>query len=195
MIQVGHSKPRSRFATIIQVQSQRLLHWNMIARAFDCMSLSARSHLGKLRSSTTVTLLSAAAGSPGVPVVIPSEAERSRGISRHSHRHRMSEKILLALSTFPDAEAARRISNQLVAEKLAACANILPSVESIYRWKDKIESGNETLVLFKLSEDGRPAFQEKLRARHPYEVPEIIFVPVAGGLPEYFRWVAESCAS
>ena len=105
----------------------------------------------------------------------------------------MSEKILLALSTFPDAEAARRISNQLVAEKLVACANILPSVESIYRWKDKIESGNETLVLFKLSENRQSAFQEKLRSLHPYEVPEIIFVPVSSGLPEYLRWVADNC--
>jgi periplasmic divalent cation tolerance protein len=105
----------------------------------------------------------------------------------------MSEKILLALSTFPDAEAARRISNQLVAEKLAACANILPSVESIYRWKGNVENGNETLVLFKLREDRQSAFQEKLRSLHPYEVPEIIFVPVSSGLPEYLRWVADNC--
>jgi periplasmic divalent cation tolerance protein len=106
----------------------------------------------------------------------------------------MAEKILLALSTFPDAEIARRISNQLVSERFAACANILSSVESIYRWKEKIESGNETLVLFKLSEDRHSAFQEKLRSLHPYDVPEIIFVPVAGGLPEYLQWVAENCA-
>ncbi len=105
----------------------------------------------------------------------------------------MAEKILLALSTFPDAETARKISNQLVAEKLAACANILPSVESIYRWKEKIESGNETLVFFKLSEDGQSAFQEKLRSLHPYEVPEIIFVPVSNGLSEYLGWVVENC--
>jgi len=107
----------------------------------------------------------------------------------------MVEKILLALSTFPDAETARRISKQLVTEKFAACANILPSVESIYRWKEKIETGNETFVFFKLSEDRQTAFQEKLRSLHPYEVPEIIFVPVANGLPDYLRWVAESCAS
>ena len=105
----------------------------------------------------------------------------------------MAEKILLALSTFPDAETARKISNQLVAEKLAACANILPSVESIYRWKEKIESGNETLVFFKLSEDGQSAFQEKLRSLHPSEVPEIIFVPVSNGLSEYLGWVVENC--
>jgi periplasmic divalent cation tolerance protein len=105
----------------------------------------------------------------------------------------MAEKILLALSTFPDAETARQISDQLVTERFAACANILPSVESIYRWKDNIESGNETLVFFKLSEDQQSAFQDKLRSLHPYDVPEIIFVPVAGGLPEYLQWVSENC--
>ena len=105
----------------------------------------------------------------------------------------MSQEVLLALSTFPDAETARRISNQLVTEKFAACANILPAVESIYRWKGKIENGAETLVLFKLSKDRQTAFQEKLRSLHPYEVPEIVFVPVSNGLPEYLGWVVENC--
>jgi len=105
----------------------------------------------------------------------------------------MAERILLALSTFPDRETAQRISNQLVTEKLAACANILPALESVYRWKGNIETGNETLVFFKLSEDRQSAFQEKLRSLHPYEVPEIIFIPVANGLPEYLRWVVDSC--
>jgi len=106
----------------------------------------------------------------------------------------MGDRIFLALSTFPDAETARRISNQLVTEKFAACANILPGVESIYRWKGKIENGRETLVFFKVSEDRQSAFQNKLRSLHPYEVPEIIFVPVASGLPEYLQWVADNCA-
>jgi len=105
-----------------------------------------------------------------------------------------AEKILLALSTFPDRETAQRISNQLVTEKFAACANILPGIESIYRWKEKIETGNETLVFFKISEDRQAAFQEKLRSLHPYDVPEIIFIPITGGLPEYLRWVVENCA-
>ena len=106
----------------------------------------------------------------------------------------MAEKIVLALSTFPDHETAQRISNQLVSEKFAACANILPSIESIYRWKGKLETGNETLVFFKLSEDRQSDFQNKLRSLHPYEVPEIVFVPISGGLPEYLRWVAENCS-
>jgi periplasmic divalent cation tolerance protein len=105
----------------------------------------------------------------------------------------MPERIYLALSTFPDRETAQRISNQLVSEKYAACANILSSIESIYRWKGKIESGNETLVFFKLSKDRQSAFQKKLRSLHPYEVPEIIFIPISSGLPGYLRWVAENC--
>jgi periplasmic divalent cation tolerance protein len=105
----------------------------------------------------------------------------------------MPEKILLALSTFPDAETARRISNELVAQKFVACANILPSVESIYTWKGKIEKADETLVFFKLSEVRQAAFQEKLRSLHPYDVPEIVFVPISSGLPDYLRWVADNC--
>jgi periplasmic divalent cation tolerance protein len=105
----------------------------------------------------------------------------------------MADKIVLALSTFPDRATAQRISNQLVTEKFAACANILPALESIYRWKEEIETSAETLVFFKLSEDRQSAFQEKLRSLHPYEVPEIIFVPVSGGSPDYLRWVADNC--
>ena len=105
----------------------------------------------------------------------------------------MPDQIVLALSTFPDREIAQRISNQLVTEKFVACANILPAIESVYRWKEKLESGTETLVFFKLSEDRQSAFQDKLRSLHPYEVPEIILVPISSGLPEYLRWVAENC--
>ena len=104
----------------------------------------------------------------------------------------MVEKILLALSTFPDAETARRISNQLVNEKFVACANILPGLESIYCWKGKLERGNETLVFFKLSENRQAAFQEKLRSLHPYEVPEFVVLPVVGGSEKYLAWIRES---
>ena len=105
----------------------------------------------------------------------------------------MAEQVLLALSTFPDAKTARRISNEVVTEKLAACANILPDIESIYRWKAKIETANETLVLFKVSENRYEQFQNRLRSLHPYEVPEIVCVKIDNGLPEYLRWVADNC--
>src|SRR6266403_6149570 len=97
----------------------------------------------------------------------------------------MAGKVLLALSTFPDVEVARRISQELVTKKFAACANILPTVESIYRWKEKIETGNETLVLFKLNEDRQSIFQETLKSLHPCEVPEIIYLKIDDALPEY----------
>ena len=105
----------------------------------------------------------------------------------------MGEEILLALSTFPDVETAQRIARQLVTGNFAACANIIPAIESIYRWKEKIETSAETLVFFKVSEDRQSSFQKKLRSLHPYEVPEIIFFPISGGLPEYLRWVVDSC--
>jgi len=106
----------------------------------------------------------------------------------------MAAKILLGLSTFPDAETARKISSQLVTDKLAACANIIPAIESVYRWQGKVENGNETLVLFKLSEDRRSEFQDKLLSLHPYDVPELIFLPVDSGSPAYLNWVGESCS-
>ena len=107
----------------------------------------------------------------------------------------MAEQMLFAVSAFPDAETADRIAHTLIEEKFAACANIIPAVHSIYRWKDKIETAGEVIGFFKTTADRQGAFQEKLRSLHPYEVPEITFVPVSGGLPEYLRWVAESCAT
>ncbi len=103
------------------------------------------------------------------------------------------EAIVLGLSTFPDLETARKIATELVEARLAACANILGRVESIYSWKGKIENGNEIVVFFKISRHRQSEFQEKLRKMHPYEVPEIIFTGIDGGLPEYFRWVVENC--
>jgi periplasmic divalent cation tolerance protein len=105
----------------------------------------------------------------------------------------MTEQILLAISTFPDAETADRIAHTLIEEKFAACANIIPTVHSIYRWKDKVETAGEVIVLFKTTLDRQAAFQEKLRSLHPYEVPEIICVNIDTGSPDYLRWVIENC--
>jgi periplasmic divalent cation tolerance protein len=107
----------------------------------------------------------------------------------------MADEILLALSTFPDIETARRIARDLVAENFAACANIIPAVESIYRWQGKVEQGTETLVLFKTAAAHYLAFQEKLKSLHPYDIPEIIACPVDKAWPEYLRWVIDSTAS
>ena len=80
-------------------------------------------------------------------------------------------------------------------QRCAACANILPQVESIYWWEEKVESANETLVLFKTTADRYAALETTLKQLHPYDVPEIIAFPVEQGLPDYLRWVSENCAS
>jgi len=102
-------------------------------------------------------------------------------------------KPFLAISTFPDVETANRIAETLVAERLAACANLLPGVHSIYRWKEKIETSGEVIVLFKTSEDLLAAFEEKLRSLHPYELPELICFKIDNGSPDYLRWVVDNC--
>lgn len=106
----------------------------------------------------------------------------------------MVGKVLLVVSTFPDPETARKIVRELVEARLAACGNIVPQIESIYRWQGKLESAGETLVFFKLPVERYPEFEAKLRSLHPYDVSEIICVKVEAGSPDYLRWVAESCA-
>ena len=104
----------------------------------------------------------------------------------------MGAATLLALSTFPDVETARRIARELVAENFAACANIVPAIDSIYRWQGQIEEGTEALVFFKTSASRYPAFQDKLKSLHPYDVPEIVCFDIRDGLPDYLRWVGEN---
>jgi periplasmic divalent cation tolerance protein len=105
----------------------------------------------------------------------------------------MADQVLLAISTFPDVETANRIADVLVTEKLAACANLLPPVHSIYHWKEKIETAGEVMVFFKTTEDRLAALQEKLRSLHPYEVPELICIKIDAGSPDYLRWVTDNC--
>ena len=86
----------------------------------------------------------------------------------------MADEVLLAFSTFPDLDTARRIVRALVEARLVACGNIIPQVESIYRWQGKIEASNEVLVFFKPPALGLRSFRTKVKELHPYEVPEII---------------------
>ena len=96
---------------------------------------------------------------------------------------------LLVFSTFPDASTARDICRTLVTERLAACANLLPTVTSIYVWQGEHTESEETLVLFKTPRDLYPALETRLRALHPYEVPEIIALEITAGLPAYLQWL------
>ncbi|MEO4083227.1 divalent-cation tolerance protein CutA [Acinetobacter pittii] len=78
----------------------------------------------------------------------------------------------------------------LVAERLAACVNLLPGLRSVYRWQRKVEAAAEVLLLVKTSAEAYPALQERLRQLHPYELPELLAVEAASGLPEYLQWLA-----
>ena len=96
---------------------------------------------------------------------------------------------LLVLSTFPDPTVARDIARTLVHERLAACANLLPGVTSLYVWQGKPEETAETLVLFKTPRALYTALETRLRALHPYEVPEIVAVELTAALPAYLQWI------
>ncbi|MEP6956077.1 MAG: divalent-cation tolerance protein CutA [Chthoniobacterales bacterium] len=104
------------------------------------------------------------------------------------------DDVLLVISTFPDAEMARRVAREIVSDKLAACANVTSPVMSIYRWKERIEEAAETIVMFKTTTARLPELQNTLRERHPYDVPEIVALSITDGLPEYLRWLSDSCA-
>jgi periplasmic divalent cation tolerance protein len=102
------------------------------------------------------------------------------------------EESILVLSTFPDADSARRAARALIEEKLAACANLIPQIESVYRWKGAIETSSEVLLLIKSNVWKFQPLEAKIRELHPYEVPEIISLRIDSGSADYLRWIDES---
>ena len=104
----------------------------------------------------------------------------------------MAEEAVVVFTTFPDQETARRIVRALVEERLIACGNLVPGVESIYRWKGEIETSGETLAILKTEIGQYSAMEQRLRNLHPYEVPECIMLRVRDGSPDYLRWITES---
>jgi periplasmic divalent cation tolerance protein len=104
----------------------------------------------------------------------------------------MSEESILVLSTFPDAETARHIGRTVVEEKLAACVNLIPAIESIYRWKGAIETSTEVLGLIKSTTWKYQLLEARILELHPYEVPEIISLRIDAGHLDYLRWIDQS---
>lgn len=101
---------------------------------------------------------------------------------------------LLVLTNLPDEASARTLAGQLLDARLAACVNILAPCRSVYRWQGKIEDASETPLLIKTTAERYAALEKAIRAAHPYELPEIIAVPITHGLPDYLRWVATETA-
>jgi len=96
---------------------------------------------------------------------------------------------LLVLTNLPDEASAERLAGVLVEQRLAACITIFPGVRSVYRWQGVIERAGEVPLLIKTAADRFDALCTAIRAHHPYELPEIVAVDIATGLPEYLAWV------
>ena len=99
-------------------------------------------------------------------------------------------RTLLVLTNLPDRASAERLADALIGQRLAACANILAPCRSVYRWKGEVRHDEEHPMLIKTTAEGYAALEAAIRAGHPYELPEIIAVPVERGLPAYLDWVA-----
>jgi periplasmic divalent cation tolerance protein len=84
------------------------------------------------------------------------------------------------------------IAEKLVNEKLAACINIIPEVQSVFRWKDKVDNAPENILIIKTTLNLYDILERRIKELHPYELPEIIAVPIEKGLTEYLNWVSEN---
>jgi periplasmic divalent cation tolerance protein len=104
----------------------------------------------------------------------------------------MNSEYVVVLTTLPADADGQAFGRALVDEKLAACVNLLPLMESVYRWEGRIEQETERQLLIKTSRDRLPALWDRVRELHPYEVPEFVVLSVADGNEAYLRWVGDS---
>lgn len=96
--------------------------------------------------------------------------------------------LMIVLCTFPDRETARKICREIISEHLAACANLIPTVESIYRWEGKVEQKQEALAIFKVAASAYPKLEHALLEKHPYDTPEIVGLPAQNVEKSYLAW-------
>jgi len=100
----------------------------------------------------------------------------------------------IVLVTAPDLKTARRLARAALAARLIACANLLPKLESHYRWQGKLEQSTEVLMVMKTTKARVAGLQKLVLSRHPYDTAEFIVLPVVGGAKRYLSWLAECCA-
>lgn len=101
--------------------------------------------------------------------------------------------IIIVLTNLPDSDSAFNLGRHLVEDGLAACANVLGPVRSVYRWQGRVEEACEVPLLVKTTSDRYAALEQAILLQHPYQLPEIIAFPVENGLAAYLAWVAAQC--
>jgi periplasmic divalent cation tolerance protein len=99
------------------------------------------------------------------------------------------DEVIVVLTNMPDRDAALKLARELVAQRLVACVNVLAACTSVYRWKGEVEEASEVPVLIKTRAGRYDEVETAIRRLHPYELPEIVAVPVTRGLDEYLEWV------
>ena len=104
-------------------------------------------------------------------------------------------KYLLVLSTCPGSITAKKIANQLISSQLAACVQVVPGVQSFFRWVGKVDNKEEHLLLIKTTPERYPELESRIIALHPYELPEIVAIPITGGLAGYLSWIDDCTRS
>ena len=97
----------------------------------------------------------------------------------------------IILTTCPDNDVAQNLATKLVESRLAACVSIIPGITSVYQWKGKVETEQEIQLLIKSKRELFDALTNYIKDNHPYELPEIIAVPITNGLPDYLEWIDE----
>jgi periplasmic divalent cation tolerance protein len=102
--------------------------------------------------------------------------------------------VRVILVTAPEPDTAARLARTLVEERLAACVNLVPQVRSIYRWQDQVQDDSETLLVIKTRAERCDALASRVEELHPYDVPEVVELSVAGGSDKYLRWVVKESA-
>lgn len=105
--------------------------------------------------------------------------------------HGGADGVVVALCTAPDAGTARTIARTLVEERLAACANVVPGLVSVYRWEGRVHEDPEALLVIKTRRGNLPRLKARLPELHPYDNPELLVAPVEDGLAPYCRWVVD----
>ena len=101
-------------------------------------------------------------------------------------------RFAIVLVTAPDLKTARTLAKAALSARLIACANLVPKIESHYRWQDKIESGTEVLLILKTQKSKLAALEKLVLAKHPYDTPEFLVLPVNAGSIKYLEWLANA---